>query len=338
MATALPNPFVPASMVSMSKLAPERPVYKIDYLLDPRTVASFVIKGEGRKHATTDSNAKATPVARHNQQNSLQTSIMLMRDAARGGRGRVLNDREAGGFRSRALLLLASDLVADFTAAFDSQSLWMLLGLKEGLVDLEGIVKGANALKARQILLALRDPENLDRLGRILATDMFLGNTDRFVNDVGGKGIQNIGNVFFVEKGTGEFKIKGLDVFDPSKNTALMSHTVARGCTDPRGGDNVDYWAGPLLKDPVQLNRVAQNALDSLYTELSGVLRKANEPAAMIRGYDFTDQHTRRVVAGMNAALIVIKASCKQRLAQMRKGKADTAGLKSRMKLMNWST
>lgn len=338
MATQLPNPFVPASMVSMSKLSPQRPVYKIDYLIDPRTRASFVVKAEGRKDRITNDDGTATPVLRHNQQNSLQTSIMLMRDAAQGGRARVLNDREAAAFRSRAELLLATDLMADFKAAFQAGSLWILMGLKAGLVDLEGIAQGGNVLKASQILLSLRDPENLDRLGRILATDIFLGNSDRFVNDVTGKGIQNVSNVFFVEKRTGEFKIKGLDVFDPSRNSALMSHTVTRGCERDPSPANVNYWGGPLLKDPIQLQRVAGNALTSLYDELSSVLRNGGIGPGIIRSYEFTPQHTSLVVAGMNAALIVIKASCKQRLAQMRKGKADTAGLKSRMKLMNWST
>lgn len=338
MATPLPNPFVSSSMTAILKLSPDRPVYKIDYAVDATNTASFVVKGEVRRAHVTDNNGKGTPVARHDQQTGLQTSIMLMRDAARGGRGRVLNDAEARGFGTRAAGLLSGTELTDFRSAYDSGSLWMLLGLKDGLVDLEGILQSGSALKATQILLSLRDPENLDRLGRILATDLFLGNRDRFQNDVGGSGIQNLGNVFFVEKGTGEFKIKGLDVFDSTKNTALMSHTVTRGCErDPSPGD-VNYWAGPLLKDPVQLKRIAENALTSLYAELSAVLRNANVSAAMVRGYEFTPRHTGLVVAGMNAALVVIKASCKQRLAQMRKGKVDTAGLKSRMKLMKWST
>lgn len=338
MATQLPNPFVPASMTGMMKLSPDRPVYKIDYAVDAVTSASFVVKGEVRRDQVTDNDGKSTPVARHDQQTGLQTSLMLMRDAARGGRGRVLNDTEARAFGVRALLLLPGTDVNAFRAAYDSGSLWMLLGLKDGLVDLEGILKAGSALRATQILLSLRDPENLDRLGRILATDLFLGNRDRFRNDAGNSGIQNLGNVFFVEKGTGEFKIKGLDVFDSTKNTALMSHTVTRGCErDPSPGD-VNYWAGPLLKDPVQLRRIADNALTSLYDELSAVLRKANIGPGIVSGYAFGPQHTRLVVAGMNAAIVVIKASCKQRLAQMRRGKADTAGLKSRMTLMNWST
>ncbi len=325
-------------MTAVSKLAPDRPVYKIDYAVNATTTTSFVVKGEGRKERTTDNDGKATAVARHDQQTGLQTSIMLMRDAARGGRGRVLNDKEAQGFGQKAVALLPTAEVNDFKSAFNGGSLWMLLGLKEGLVDLEAILKSGNTLKATQILLAMRDPENLDRLGRILATDLFLGNRDRFQNDQDGGGIQNQGNVFFVEKGTGEFKIKGLDVFDSTKNTALMSHTVHKGCErDPSAGD-VNYWAGPLLKDPIQLKRIANNALKSLYDELSAVLRNANVSASMIRGYEFGPKHTALVVAGMNAAVIVIKASCKQRLAQMRKGKVDTAGLKSRMKLMNWST
>ena len=338
MATPLPNPYVAASMTAITKLSPARPVYQIDYAINSTTNTSFVVKAEGRRAQVTDNDGKATPVARHNQQTGLQTSLMLMRDAARGGRGRVLNDTEARAFATRALLLLAGGEVNDFRSAFNTESLWMLLGLKDGLVDLEAIVQGGNALRATQILMSLRDPENLDRLGRILATDIFLGNRDRFQNDVGNDGIQNPGNVFFVEKGTGEFKIKGLDVFDSTKNTALMSHTVTRGCErDPTAGD-VNHWAGPLLKDPIHLRRVADNALTSMYDELSGVLRNANIGPGIIRGYEFGPQHTHLVVAGMNAAIVVIKASCKQRLAQMRKGKVDTSGLKSRMKLMNWST
>ncbi len=338
MPTPLPLPFVAASMTGLTKLAPARPVYKVDYAINAHTSASFVIKAEVRKHQVTDDNGRSTPVARHIQQTGLQTSIMLMRDAARGGRGRVLNDKEAQAFRTRALLLLAAGEKTDFNSAYDSESVWLLMGMKDGLVDLEGIVQGGSALKASQILLALRDPENLDRLGRILATDLFLGNRDRFQNDQGNQGIQNFGNVFFVEKGSGEFKIKGLDVFDSTKNTALMSHTVKRGCERDPSPANVDYWAGPLLKDATQLQRLADNALTSLYDELSAVLRNNNIGAGIIRGYKFGPQHSQLVVAGMNAALIVIKASCKTRLAQMRRGKADTAGLKSRMKLMNWST
>ena len=99
-----------------------------------------------------------------------------------------------------------------------------------------------------------------------------------------------------------------------------------------------NYWSGPLLKDPDKRARVAQNALDSLYAELGGVLREAKFPEPLIRNYKFSESHTKVVVKGMEAALVVIKASCKLRLAQMRAGKVNADGLKSRMKVMGWST
>lgn len=338
MPTVLPYPFVGASMTSIRRLSQGHPVYTVDYMVTPRAVATYVVKAEVRKSVITDMNGRTTQVGRREQQRAVQTSIQLMRDAARGGRGRVLDDKEVQSLFDRARLLLAAAEIAGFKATADANAIWVLYGMKAGLVELSDVVQGASVLRATQLLAALRDPENLDRLGRILATDMFLGNRDRFSNDVGTQGIRNATNVFFVEKATGEFKIKGLDVFDHTQNNALMSTTVTAGCANDPRPINVSYWGGPLLRDPLQLRRVASNALTSMYDELAAVLRNANVGAGIVRNAAFEGYHIDAVVAGMNAALVVIKASCKQRLAQMRRAKVDTAGLKSRMQLMHWST
>jgi hypothetical protein len=332
MATPLPQPLQRAPITSARRLSPDRPVFLIGYSTSATTTAQFVVKAE-----TSGVIAKGVTA---DVKNAVQSSIMLMRDAARGARGRVLTEGERRDFLQAARPLLGSaadQTYLDVLRDEGTKLLWMLLGFKAGLVDLQGVIDSQAVLRACQVLLSLRDDENLDRLGRILATDLFLNNNDRFSIKPNESSIQNLGNVFFVDKGNGTFKIKGLDVFDPSSNNALMSTTVRKGC-DRMDSRDENYWSGPLLKDPDKRARVAQNALDSLYAELGGVLREAKFPEPLIRNYKFSESHTKVVVKGMEAALVVIKASCKLRLAQMRAGKVNADGLKSRMKVMGWST
>jgi hypothetical protein len=326
----LPLPLQGGPILAARRLVPDHAVFLITYRTSPTTSARFVVKTESRVAGFTGADKTA-----------VQTSIMLMRQAARGGKGRVLTEAETGAFLQGTRPLLSAEdrefLDDEAKGHGNVKPIWILLGFKDGLIDLRGMVGAPDAAKAAQVLLSLHDEENLDRLGRILATDMFLHNNDRFNFRPNGTGILNFGNVFFVDKGNGDFKIKGLDVFDPSTNTALMSTVVRKGCEKDDWRDE-RYWSGPLLKDRGRITKVAQNALDSLFKELGEILRGAGYHEPLIRNFRFSQDDTKRVVKGMEAAVVVIKSTCKLRLAQMRQGKVNADGLKSRMKAMGWST
>ncbi|MEW5976208.1 MAG: hypothetical protein AB1898_10435 [Acidobacteriota bacterium] len=312
---------------SITKIAPKRPVFKLTWNENPQTHQDryFILKAEFRSRWSPDA------------EETLKFAYGLMREAARGVRGRPLDATE-----TRWLYELVDTGKLDTGANAEVKNLlqgkaqfkWIIMGFKAGLMDLEAVVDEKDAAKAALILSNLRDGENLERLGAILVVDMFLNNSDRFKVLPGKKGIQNQGNVFFVDKGNGILKIKGLDPFDPSRSNAVLDQML----NNPRDlRDLEEWWSGTLLTDDKELKRVAQNACESLNEELLPILRKAGyEEKVIEKDFKLGKSHVSKVITSMEKTRKKVKDYCEARRSGMSGKAKPVAGLESRMKELGW--
>jgi len=230
---------------------------------------------------------------------------------------------------------------------------------KDGLTELDKVCKGkdADARKAFLILSGLKerekdkDKDNLCRLGKILAVDMFTHNTDRFTIKPSTfeliaedkkvakrkgnpapppRGIENLGNVFFVDKGDGRFRIKGLDPFMVSAEMAHLDQTV-HGVKEEGPG----WWSGILLQDEKRMKQIAQMTCDSLNHELGTAAGKAFDEK-LVKKLKLDDDDVKTVFEAMKVARDQIKACCRMRVAQAGGRQKPSQGLLSRMEALEW--
>lgn len=200
------------------------------------------------------------------------------------------------------------------------------------LVELDKVIANNDAGTAAAILASMSEEENLHRLGAILVVDMFTNNTDRFEVMPNARGIQNKGNVFFVRKGDGRLRIKGLDPFDYTKSGALLETVVAK-TKDPTDSG---WWSGIMIKKDSELQRVARTAVESLNDELVAVIRAAGYHHTAIKQLALGKTEISKVVDGMKEARQKIKNACLSRVDRMGGNPQATAGLQSRLDALGW--
>ena len=342
----LPDKLTETNIVGIRTLSPGHPVFKLIWNGGETGNMNFTVKWETVKPET------------------LEVVYGLMRDVARGTRARVLSTGEVGAIYK---LAQKSDtaVVEDEAAKYikstviphKGDSTWVLMHFKDGLTELDKVCKDADAKKAFLILSSLKerekdkDKDNLSRLGKILAVDMFTHNTDRFtikpstfelieedkrVAKRKGKpappprGIENLGNVFFVDKGDGRFRIKGLDPFMVSAEMAHLDQTV-QGVKEEGPG----WWSGILLRDEKRMKQIAQMACDSLNHELGTAAGKVYD-GSVLKQYKLGDDDVKAVFEAMKAARDKIKACCLMRIAQAGGRQKPSQGLMSRVVALSW--
>lgn len=308
-----------AHIRSIVGLAPGHPVFRLMWNDAPALSPDrpFILKG--------DPGSKET----------MSSAYGLMRDAARGVRWRVLDKSETRWVFEEAAAGKADATTQTYMAKLKDAPgyTWVVMGHKAVLIELDDVIQKQNTAKAAAMLAAMSETENLHRLGAILVVDMFTNNTDRFEVMPNARGIQNKGNVFFVQKGDGSLRIKGLDPFDYTKSKAQLETvvTATKNPTDP------GWWSGIMIKKDSELERVAKNAVESLNDELAAALRKGGYTEAAIKQLHLKKHHVSKVVEGMKDARQNIKNACQARVGQMKGNPTAEAGLRSRMQALNWS-
>jgi hypothetical protein len=122
----------------------------------------------------------------------------------------------------------------------------------------------------RAFIAALNAPGGLERLGQIIAVDLFVGNNDRFdptreprdVDFCGAKinlrCLTNPGNVFCVYSNRG-FKIGALDFIDPNSLFKNINVRLAEAETEAR-----EEWSGRVLADTTKRNKFAKDIAHDL--------------------------------------------------------------------------
>jgi hypothetical protein len=318
MPNPLPNIIHQAHLLRITNIAPRHPVFEVAWndLPGKQPDRLFIVKGD------------------EGSADSVGTAYMMMRDVARGARARLLDPQERKFFFAAG----AQDSVADpatkayLTTLMAAPFQWVLMGYKAALLELDKVLSAQDAGTAALMLACLKDAENLQRLGAILAVDMFTNNTDRFEVLPGRKGIANKGNVFFVRKASGDLRIKGLDPFDYTKSKARLE-TVVTGTKDHT---DAGWWSGILLKSDAELERIAKNACKSLSTELGGILRASGYAESVIKQLSLRSEHVKTVVASMKTTRQLIKDSCTAKMMRTDLKAQVRTGLQSRMQALGW--
>jgi hypothetical protein len=212
--------------------------------------------------------------------------------------------------------------VSGFTTTKVNRSpfLWIIMDAQRGLKDLKGLTEGENVEvpKVFSLLIDLQRDDNLKGLGRIIASDMFVGNNDRF-NVAEGR-IQNAGNVFFVNL-EGGYSIRGLDPLDPNGQNKF--HLALEHDPDRRD------WLGAKLNDDNFLRQAASGILDSVVWALKSKLPTHQQ----LRFYFcFKAQEKQAVFEGIKEGREKIRAICER----MMRSPHRPAGLQSRMGALGW--
>ena len=129
----------------------------------------------------------------------------------------------------------------------------------------------------KAFLAVLTQPGGLERLGQVVAVDLFNGNSDRLfpnrtdVQTIGGisfnfKTVANIGNVFTVLSGGG-FKVSALDFIAPNSEFKDHNQPLAnQESGDPADNDSQynGQWPGKLLVDRKARQKFAKDIVDDL--------------------------------------------------------------------------
>jgi hypothetical protein len=232
----------------------------------------------------------------------------------------------------------------------DGYPVWFKMDNRDSLFSLQQAVKereeNHDKTKIRQIAAALNAPKGLERLGEIAATDLFNGNSDRFVpNDPNNpipnwnlpgsatqyavKTLTNVDNVLLALQGRNLRPI-GLDAFDTS--------SAYRDYIQPlQQVENVSTikWPGRMLAANKVADRMAfaRDIVDDLETLLGPRDRKL----------PFTNTHrlnsdaARRIYKGMDSGVVKIKERLKKYLhSDKRQADRVPPGVIDRATALGW--
>lgn len=144
----------------------------------------------------------------------------------------------------------------------NQQYKWVKMPMVSGLSDAE-YYSDANKILPGKIKTAIKnflDDSVWMELGKVVAADVFNGNSDRF--DISTGHWQNKGNVMFLTGG--QTSVIGLDTYDPN--------ALARGNLAGGGG----YEELKILNDPMARKTFAQRCTESVGSELMRGLKSSD--------------------------------------------------------------
>jgi hypothetical protein len=230
--------------------------------------------------------------------------------------------------------------VGPSTSGSDKQkSTWILMEYISGMMDLKHILKARDASDAANALSALFEDYNLDMLGRILVSDIFLGNNDRFTlgdcdrMQVGEEvaalwegvmvpnTITNSGNIIFLKK-DGQLVLSGMDPLDPTSGMYKLE-----GFETATQGVGASMFFLKMLPDRIWRAKMAELALRAI----SGAL-EMKCVGGPFNPTCYTKAHVEQVLMGMDNGLAKLKTVCE---TMMRSGHIP-ADMKDRMVMLGW--
>ena len=221
------------------------------------------------------------------------------------------------------------DILANFTQNPHAQ--WYKMPM-QNLADLGGALKArVTGSNDKNVLVEFRNALSrkggLEALGRIVACDLFIGNSDRFNPTEGSqmtygsrtftfRVVKNIGNIFIAGTGTSR-SVTGMDFVDPSTGYRLYEMTL----DEVRDSYN-EGWLGDYLVDKAARKRFCKHIVEDLELILSPN-RKSYSPFTKLGV-----TATRRLEAGMIEGARLILQGLTQKYAS---GKPRPAGMQSRL-------
>jgi len=331
----LPAPFTANAANSVKQLG-TRPVFKVDYGISHD---AFILKTE----------TSSVQVS----QDVTDFTYQAMREVAEGTKSRPLNTTEINEVYTLLHSQKADQACRQYApqlgmnAAAYAARPWVIMSFKKGLIALdEALGKDPNNTTPERdrligILSSMRHEKNLKRLGAMLVVDLFLNNEDRFSlrksqKGIGGSGLENFGNVFFVEKGLGFFQIKALDPWDIAKPDARIDQVVAKPKTFAPQFRDMEQWTGMFLKKDDELFRIADNACDVFNLQIAAALNRLGVSPSDYEPYLTTKETVKQVHKAMKDAIPILKGYCRTR-AGAAGARFYSAGLQSRMELLGWA-
>ena len=321
----------PTSIQSLMRLSAAHPVWLLTQ--NDVNATQWVLKAELSKGRNDE---------------ALNFSLDLMKQAGgKGPAGRTLDK-----FELAVLFNLSANPNLDQAECADIKKhennnleTFVIMEYVPNLLDLRQVFKNADAQGALKLLIALEKPENLHRLGRIVAVDLFLGNNDRFTPKASEQQVmKNPSNVMFKKGKDGGYSIRGLDPVDPYTSWSKLDQDLLHiQPNDPYDKD--DKWWGKKLEDRNFLIAYAYRILTELVTELKTLIDGAESAKHMFilgkqgkEGHGISSErcHVKMIVEGMEAARAEIKAICQARMAGLAGRAPAPAGLASRLNKLGW--
>lgn len=187
-----------------------------------------------------------------------------------------------------------------------------------------------NKSVVRDFVTTLRAEGGLEKLGQVVAADLFNGNTDRFMPDTSSqktigpftftfKTLVNAGNVMIIADGNGGFTATLLDYVDPQSKFKDMNVPLATG---ENGGER---WPGRVLVDKAQRKKYAKEII----ADLENLLNPKKHRLCMKT--KLGSNASSRLEAGMVAGALMIR----QRLEVKFNPNRWTPGATDRHRLMS---
>lgn len=250
-------------------LAPGHPVYRLEgWGNSSGKVDSIVIKNESGKGT------------------NVQAAAMIMNVVDRNARQIPLSNQEIQALREFATYKDLPNVecfraAKEVVKALSQGGTWLKMDLKQ-LMNLDSAVaKLATGDKsdARIIARSLTKSGGLEKLGEIVAADLFNGSNDRFAYPAiavqpGSQVVQNKGNIFIACEKIGKGSPVGLDNFDPYSQHRHISGDQAKNMDLSK-----ETWGGHLL---LRANKAYREAfIKALVADLEVLLggeRKRKNP------------------------------------------------------------
>jgi len=208
--------------------------------------------------------------------------------------------------------LVGSNMFVFYTMAF-----------VEGLKNLESQVdKGkdkTDLAKVGACKLARKmctDSRLLPELGKVIAVDLFSGNTDRFSKE--GK-IVNSGNILFRKNLDKTYSPVGVDFFEAQGDSKMYAPLL-----DPQS------WGGRILADKQEIDRFASRAVMSLNNAFAAAIQPVPMPLDAILG-------GAQVVALANGISSGADELRRYLLNLRKQARGVPAGVASRMDVLGWT-
>ncbi|MGJ8638089.1 MAG: hypothetical protein ACSHYA_01735 [Opitutaceae bacterium] len=279
---SLRSPIAASDIYTIEALAPGHPVYRLDGFGDGTgRIDSIVVKLEGNADPRNVKAAAALMTVVDPKARTVVLSAQEIQSLRIWAGGGAVPSTDA----FRTATKLQNDLTQ--TGAWVKMDVKRLKTLQDAVMRR---IDPANPDKAdvRVIANALKNSGGLEKLGEIIAADLFNGNTDRFAppSAVGpafgttmGPGgvrlevISNVGNVFVYCNGNGSGKPIGLDNYDPSSEWKDLNNAAI----------DANRWGGILLLDSKKPER--EEYARSIISDLEGLLGPRN------RSYRFLPQN-----------------------------------------------
>lgn len=239
------NPLVADDIYQASELAPGHPVFKLEGWGDGNSnkIDTIVLKVES------------------GDARSVHAATMMMNFVDKNSRQVVLTPAEIQELRTWATTAEVPNVATfrtaqEITKCLGQQGSWLKMKYKT-LMTLDDAVNNRlnhnDKADVRVIAKALKSHGGLEKLGEIIAADLFNGSNDRFAYPpqpaqdgkypgVPLKVIQNVGNVFVACNGNGSGKPVGLDNYDP-----FSQHRHIDGPQAQTMDLSIHTWGGNLL-------------------------------------------------------------------------------------------